>query len=795
MINHTYQVLEYYRLLDILSQYASCSLGKFDCLSLKPSSDYKFIDNELRLVSEMRLLYKVKGFFSLSDVIDIMPILRRASPKGSRLEPNELLCILNLAEAVQQTKRFIRSNSSLCPRMCDFVSDLPGYESLVRTLKNTISSRGIVKDSASLALRKIREKRIRLRMDLQKKLEGIQKAEGLSRDGQDTVVTVRDSRYVISLRTDQKSRINGIIHDYSQTRTTCFLEPLEVIPDNNRMGELAQEEKEEESRILKGLTDTVRDKAADLEYSQSLIGRVDGLNARARFSEALSCVMPEVGEEFGVELKEAKNPILLALALDNWNSDETLDSPVPVDILLDDSHNVLIISGPNRGGKTVTLKTLGLMSLMVQAGIHIPAEEGSKLCVFDQIMADIGDDQDIQSGLSTFSAHAAHLRHIVEYSDQRSLVIIDEPGMGTDPDEGVALAMAVLDFLSNIGSFVAVSTHLNRLKTYGLLHQRTMNASVKFDTDKNRPTFKIEYGSPGISHALVIARDIGMPESIIECARGYLDEDEVHLNRLIEKLNGLITKVRLEKKETEEVKTRYYSAIKKIKEKLITLEADKKAMMEAKRNEAETAVREARNELREAINMLKNRKEKEVSQARVTETFTKISHRLMDQLETGSNDKLSREPIEVEEGQFVYHTKLKQKGVVQSVDPSGGRATVILGNLKISAKFQDLEVVKEAKEFSLYEAERSVSWEFKGTPPRELNVIGCRVDDAIPIIDKAIDRALVDGELTLRIIHGFGTGKLREAVRTHLNGIPFVKKIGSADPRFGGDAITVVELS
>ena len=793
MINHTYQVLEYYRLLDILSQYASCSLGKFDCLSLKPSSDYKFIDNELRLVSEMRLLYKVRGFFSLSDVIDIMPILRKSSPKGSRLEPNELLCILNLAEAVQQTRRFIRSNSSLCPRMCDLVSDLPGYESLVRALKNTISSRGIVKDSASLALRKIREKRIRLRMDLQKKLEGIQKAEGLSRDGQDTVVTVRDGRYVISLRTDQKSRINGIIHDYSQTRTTCFLEPLEVIPDNNRMGELAQEEKEEETRILKGLTDMVRDKAADLEYSQGLIGRIDGLNARARFSEALSCVMPEVGEEFGVELKEAKNPILMALALDNRAPDETLDSPVPVDILLDENHNVLIISGPNRGGKTVTLKTLGLMSLMVQSGIHIPAEEGSKLCVFDQIMADIGDDQDIQSGLSTFSAHAAHLRHIVEHSDQRSLVIIDEPGMGTDPDEGVALAMAVLNFLSHIGSFVAVSTHLNRLKTYGLLNQRAMNASVKFDTDKNRPTFKIEYGSPGISHALVIARDVGMPESILECARGYLDEDEVHLNRLIEKLNGLITKVRLEKKEAEEVKARYYSATKKINEKLITLEADKKAMMEAKRNEAEAAVREARNELREAINMLKNKKD--VSQARVTEKFTKIRHRLMDQLETGSNEKLSREPTEVEEGQFVYHTKLKQKGVVQSVDPSDGRAIVILGNLKISAKFQDLEVVKEAKEFGLPETGKSISWEFKGTPLRELNIIGCRVDDAIPIIDRTIDRALVDGELTLRIIHGFGTGKLREAVRAHLNGIPFVKKVGSADPRLGGDAITVVELS
>ena len=793
MIDHTYQVLEYYRLLDILSRYASCSLGKSESLSLKPSNDYKFVDNELRLVSEMRLLHKVKGFFSLSDVIDIMPMLRSSGPKGTCLAPGELLCILKLAEAVRQTKRFTRSNSSLCPRICDLVSDLPHYETLIRTLKNTVSSRGTVKDSASSALRKIREKRVRLRMDIQKKLEGIQKAGGVSRDSQDNIVTIRDGRYVISLRTDQKYRINGIIHDYSQTRTTCFLEPLEVIPDNNRMGEIAQEEKEEESRILTGLTDIVRDMAPDLEYSQGLIARIDGLNARARFSEALSCVMPEVGDEFGIELKGARNPILLALALDGRENNESLNSPVPVDILLDDNHNVLIISGPNRGGKTVTLKTLGLMSLMVQSGIHIPAEEGSRVCIFDQIMADIGDDQDIQSGLSTFSAHAAHLRYIVEHSSKKSLVIIDEPGMGTDPDEGVALAMAVLDFLSHTGPFVAVSTHLNRLKAYGLLDQRAVNASVKFDSDKNCPIFKIEYGSPGISHALVIARDIGVPESILESAKRYLNEDEIYLNRLIEKLNNMITEVRLEKRETEEARVKNYSDAKEIREKLIILEADKKAMMEVKRNEANVVIREARRELREAINMLK--KKENVSQACVTRTVTEVSRGLLDQLEIESNEKHSCEPGKIEEGQFVYHTKLKQKGVVQSVEPSDGYATVMLGNIKISAEFQDLEVIKETKELDLNETEKNVSWEFKETPPKELNIIGCRVNDAIPIVDRTIDRALVNGELTLRIIHGFGTGKLRNAVRAHLNGIPFVKKVGSADPRLGGDAITVVELS
>ena len=257
MIEHTYQVLGYYRLLDILSRYASSPLGQSNCLSLKPSNDSIFIDNELRLVSEMRLLLKTEGFVSLSDVTDVIPVLRKSGVQGSCLEPNELLFVLRLAEAGQQSKKLLRFKRTLCPRMYSLVSDMPGFESLVKTLKGTISSSGTVKDSASPALKKIREKKIRLRLDLGKKLESIQKSAGLSDDKQGSFVTIRDGRYVIALRTDQKSRVEGIIHDYSQTRATCFLEPVEVIQDNNRAAESAQEEKAEEHRILESLTGMV----------------------------------------------------------------------------------------------------------------------------------------------------------------------------------------------------------------------------------------------------------------------------------------------------------------------------------------------------------------------------------------------------------------------------------------------------------------------------------------------------------------------------------------------------------
>ncbi len=793
MIEHTYQVLEYHRLLNILSHYASCPLGQSNSLSLRPSNDAKYIDNELKLVSELRLLLKVKGFVSFSEVTDISEILKKSGADGSCLEPKELICVLGLALAGRQSKNFLGSNHSLCPGIYGLVSDMPDCGALIKALKDAISLSGALKDSASPVLKKIRRKKIGLRSDLEKELQHIKDSAGLPGDGQDHLVTVRDGRYVIALKTDKKSRIQGIIHGYSKTRSTCFLEPVDVIQDNNRMGELAQEEKAEEFRILIGLTGMVSDFSSDLDTCQALIKRLDGLYARARFSEALSCVAPEVDEGGGIELIGARNPILMALALEARDRGERKEFPVSVDILIDDDRNGLIISGPNRGGKTLALKTLGLMCLMVQAGIHVPADEGSSFPVFNQIMADIGDDQDIQAGRSTFSAHAAHLKYFTEHADEKSLAIIDEPGMGTDPDEGVALAMAVFDSLCKRGTFVAVSTHLNRLKSYGLLNPRVLNAAVEFDFKRTCPTFRLRYGSPGISHALEIARDVGVSTDILERAKGYLDNDEIRLNRLIEKLNNLKLEAERERREAEETRKKYQDAEKKISERLVRLEVEERTLIEKKRVEAETAIKEAREEFRQAVNLLK--KNGESSQAYVTERHGEIGRRLLGQIEPKRTETSPARLKQIQKGQMVYHSKLKQKATVLSIDSSNGRAQLMLGKVKMSAVIQDLEIVEGVKEPITDEGLRPVSWGLKGLPPRELNVIGYRVDDAIPLIDKTIDRALVEGELTLRIIHGFGTGRLRKAIREHLKGVSFVKNICSADPKSGGDAITLVDLS
>ena len=786
MIEHTYRVLEFYKLLDILSNYASCPLGKSDCLSLEPSDDLERIDNEHRLVSEMKLLLQLKGFFPLEGLTDTGSILRKSQAEGCCLESEELLSVLRIAEASAHSKKRIVAHQSLCPSLKDLTRQIPVFEGLREEIKRAISSNGAIKDSASPELKRLRRQKTRLRRELQKALEDIKRSKNLISDGDEPLVSIRDGRYVIPLRTDLKGRVDGIIHDYSQTQATCFFEPIEVIQDNNRLAEMAHLEREEELRIRRSLTARVRDLAGDLEGAQKLLGRLDGLHARAELSRVTEAVSPELRPGNGVDLRQARNPILVALADDK-------QPPVPSDILLDKERNVLIISGPNRGGKTVTLKTLGLLSLMAQAGLHIPAAEGTSLPVFKNILAEIGDDQDIQAGLSTFSAHIGHLRHMLEHAHEGSLVIIDEPGMGTDPDEGAALAMAVLDELSQKGAFVVVSTHLNRLKTYGLLNKRTKNARMEFDTSTNRPTFSLQYGTPGTSYAFEIAKDAGVRPDILEQARGYLDQDEVRLNRLIDKLNRLKQETALENLEAEQLKDRYRTAGEKLFQAVKKLDADRRTLLEEKRSEADTLIREAREEFKHLINTFK--RTGKPSQARVKGHFDKIGKDLVNRLAAEGEKVNSVELSGSEIGQRVRHKGFDQVGTILSLDVPNAKATILTGNVRLSARLQDLELISEHEEPLEDVPAGHTPYPTTGVQPREINLIGYRVADALPLIDKMIDRARVEGELSLRIIHGYGTGRLKQAIREHLKGFSCVKRISGADSQSGGEAITVVDLS
>jgi len=786
MIKHTYHVLEFHRLLHILSGYASCPLGRSDCLSRKPSRDLTEIDNEHRLVSEMKLLLKLKGFSPLEGLIDIKHFIKQSKAEGSSLEPEKLLSILQIAQAASRAKKSILSQRDICPGLCDLIKEIVLCNELIESINKSIYPDGTIKDSASQKLKKIRRWKTEIRRTLQKRLEDIKATIGLDSRDDDPLISIRDGRYVIPVRTEMKNRIQGIIHDYSRTRATCFLEPLEAVHDNNRLAELRHLEREEELKVLTLLTEIVRAAADDLLDAQSLLGRLDGLYARARLSNALKGVRPVMDMEGKVELKGAINPLLMFAAPDG-------EPPVPVDIFLDSDVNVMIISGPNRGGKTVTLKTIGLLSLMAQAGLHIPAEEGSRLPVFKNILAEIGDEQDIQAGLSTFSAHISNLKYMVDHADHESLILIDEPGMGTDPDEGAALGMALLDDLAQKGALVVVSTHYNRLKSYGLLEKRVKNACMEFDESSNRPTFSLRYGTPGTSYAFELAKEQGIGPDILSRARTYLDQDEVRLNRLIDKLNHLKCETEVARSEAEHIRNKYRSAREKLLRTIKKLESDRKEMLESKRNEAELLIKEAREELKKLISTFKEKKG--ASQAFVQQKYHEMTGRLNKELYL-SEEKGRPADIELfKPGQIVRHRGLNLEGRILSLDPAGSKAQIITGNLKFSADINDLMGVSDKTGQGLDESSGDISYRYSGNLTREINLIGYRVEDAIPLIDKIIDRSMVEGDLSLRIVHGHGTGRLKSAIRNHLKDLSCVKRIAGEDPRYGGEAITIVELN
>ncbi|OGP97847.1 MAG: hypothetical protein A2Z39_04135 [Deltaproteobacteria bacterium RBG_19FT_COMBO_46_9] len=786
MIKHTYHVLEFYKLLQILSGYASGPLGRSDCLSLSPSKDLQVIENEQRLVSEMKLLLTLKGFLPLEGLIDIVPIMKSCHAEGTYLEPEMILSILRTIEASEQAKRSILSQRHICEGLYDLVKDISICGDLRESIKKSIHPNGTIKDTASHDLKKLRRRKTDLRRELQRRLEEIKDAIDTGLEGDGHLITIRDGRYVIPIRTDKKQRLQGIVHDYSHTHATCFFEPIEVMDDNNRISELNHLVKEEELKVLIGLTSMIRARTEDLTFNQLILGKLDGLYARARFSEVLNGVRPIMEKDGRIDLRQAVNPILACITSKG-------DAPVPLDIHLDRDVNVMIISGPNRGGKTVTLKTLGLLCLMAHAGLHIPANEGSRLPFLYNILAEIGDDQDIQAGQSTFSAHISHLGYMIEHADKDSLIIIDEPGMGTDPDEGSALAMAVLDDLAQKDALIAVSTHYNRLKTYGLLEERAKNACMEYDDAIGRPTFILRYGAPGTSYAFEMALNHGIGKGLLSRAKDYLDKDGVHLNRLIDKLNNLRYETEIEKSKAEHVRQKYASAKKSMLKAIERVESERRQILRGKRDEADRLIKESREEIKTVINSFKEKQRP--SQASVQKRYDDIIGRLINGLPIPENREEAGQNRFFKTGQMVRHNGLNLEGSILSLDSINSKAVIIAGNVKFSARLEDLTIISDSPESKSDGLSGIISHRISGSTPREINLIGYRVEEALSLIDRIIDRSMIEGDMSIRIVHGHGTGRLKAAIRDHLRGFSCVKRVVGEDLEHGGEAITIVELN
>ena len=784
MRDHTFRVLEYYSLLEHLSRYASSPLGRDKCLSLRPLINKVDIEKEHKLVSEMRLLQQVKGVFSFNGVVPIDSFIARSGIEDYFLEPEDLLHIQVLIDNAESAIVRIRENRDICPELNRIVSNIRACGQVSREIKKAINPYAKINDNASPALRKIREHKIRLRRSISKRLEEILLRIKGGNKANDGVISLRDGRYVISIRTDNKGSFKGIIHDYSHTRARCFFEPMEVIEENNELAKLSHQEREEEISILKRLTSHVHEHGEHIKTHQSLIALLDGLRARALFGERIKGVSPVFNDNDMVKLKGARHPIL-TLIYDEGKG------PVPLDIVFGRDKRLMIISGPNRGGKTVTLKTIGLISLMAQAGIPVPVEEGSSICIFRDIMAEIGDEQSLSAGLSTFSAHMMHLKDMIDNATKESLIIIDEPGFGTDPDEGASLAMAILDKLMEKGGLIVVSTHFNSIKSYGILKKNTVNASMGFDDKTKRPTFSLRYGTTGTSYAYEIAGNCGIGEKIIQRAKGYIDKDEVRLNGLIEKLNRIIEEAEYQKAQALKIKNKYIDALKKASKRIIELEKRKRKEIDEIKNRYQEILVNAKSEIRDIINEFKQKGSVRIDAVR--EKYNSMMDQLNIMLPESSKEAKQVIIKDLKEGQKVRHKKTGKSGEILLLDKTHSKAVLSAGNIKIMVPLDEIEPFYEDQRKSGHGEYVNIITSH-GMKWKELNVVGLRVEEAIDRVEKEIDRAILNGTSGIRIIHGHGTGRLRKAIREYLRNSSYVRSISGADPFSGGDAVTIVEL-
>ena len=522
MNKHTLKVLEFNSILSLLKGFATSSLGEALCESLKPKRDIKEIEVLLNEVSELKEVLQIYADIPIGGVRDIEKPVKKTRVEGYIMDPIELLDILSTLKATHKLKRlFGKLEDNRYPLLKAIGNSFISLPDIERKIEQTVGDRGDILDSASPELKAIREKVRGLRKRIHVSLEDLLSKDSFQSFFQERIITVRNGRYVIPVKSDFKGHIQGIIHDHSHSKATYFIEPISTIELNNELGILFKEEKNEELRVLTNLSNNIKTNAQEILSNLSLLGKVDLTYAKAKYSIELNAIKPVLNREGIVNLINAYHPLLVSLQnvclpsqrdrkgyRDREDPANLSKGAVPIYIHFDKDCNTLIITGANTGGKTVALKTVGILTLMLQAGMHIPVADGSVAAIFDSIFADIGDEQDIEQNLSTFSSHISQMVHILDKANESSLVLLDEMGVGTDPDEGAALAMALLDYLRGKNCSIIATTHLNLLKAYAYLHEDAMNVSVEFDPKTMDPRYRLIYGSPGESNALVIAEKL-----------------------------------------------------------------------------------------------------------------------------------------------------------------------------------------------------------------------------------------------------------------------------------------------
>lgn len=776
--------LEYDRIIDQLIEQATSETGKKAAADLQPALQGDEVKRMLQSTAEAMDLLRLNGNLSLEAVSDIRPALQRARI-GGLLSAVELLRVAGTAgaeETVCSVLEGIDREETPLSLLRELSVQLRETRILAQTIRVAIDEDGEVTDDASPKLSRIRRNIHQLQGAIRNTLDEFLRNSQYQKMLQDPIVTQRNDRYVIPVKQEYRGAVRGIVHDQSASGQTLFIEPQAVVDQNNRLRELELEEEREVERILRELSMEVADKADELENNLSVLTELDLIMAKARLGRRLKGIVPGVNTKGYIHLKKARHPLI------------PIEEAVPNDVELGREYQAMVITGPNTGGKTVTLKTVGLLALMAQSGLPIPAEEESDLAIFTGVYADIGDEQSIEQNLSTFSSHMTNIVHILDLIDENSLVLLDELGAGTDPTEGAALAISILERILEQGCRLVATTHYNELKLYAHARQGVINASVEFDVESLSPTYRLLTGVPGRSNAFEISRRLGLPEEVIQAAKSQLSSEEKRLEEMIGALSEDRRKAERERAEAEDLRQQAEILLQDLKLGLESWDREKERIRESARREARSIVSRAKREADEVLEQLRRwarEQPGELKEHRLIEAKKRLDDA---EPETVLDQRIDRESTrQIQIGDEVLIRSLGQKG--QVIDQIGDREfQVQVGIMKMKVSREQLEWKGSSPQESPDKGGTSYRRQSDQVRP-ELDLRGRMVEEAIPEIDKYLDDALLTGFDHVSLIHGKGTGALRTGVRKFLDQHPRVKSYRSGGQGEGGLGVTVVELS
>jgi len=793
MNKRTLKTLEYNKVLELLSEYAQSDAAKVRCSRLKVETELTRVQALQQETRDAYLRLERYGGVSFSGVHDLREIRRLLEVK-SPLTAEELLTVAELLECSAEVKTYGVTSIPEGDTLSALFGELIPMSDISSEIRRCIITSEEIADDASPALRSIRRSITMANAELHSTLNKLIKSEGSRDKLMDSIITMRNGRYCIPVKVEYKNSFPGMVHDRSSTGATLFIEPMEAVALNNKLSELANEEKAEIEKILSDLSLMAGSALEDIVIDFETLVKLDVIFAKASFARATNSSEPVYSEDGIVELKAAIHPLL------------DRHTAVPVDIGIGKDYTLLIVTGPNTGGKTVSLKTLGLLSLMGQAGLHIPAMAGSRLSIFTDIFADIGDEQSIEQSLSTFSSHMSNISYIVKHADDRSLCLFDEPGGGTDPAEGAALAIAILEYLRQRGTRVMATTHYTELKTYAIGTDGVQNASCEFDEKTLSPTYRLIIGQPGASNAFAIAGRLGLPTEIIDSARTNMDESHLSMEQIINELDENRKALESEKLKAEELGEQAERTRQSLTDKEKSLDKRREEILEKAREEARDMIADAKQTADKAIRdynkWLANpskadakRMEQERSSLREKASKYDSSGKSRKPDKKSSGHKASDFHI----GDSVHIISLDTDGHILEKADNKGLLLVGMGLLSSRFSADDLVLTEDKDDVTeKYTSRKShgdiLSASRTYTFKPEINLLGKTVDEALAALDKFMDDALMAHCSEVRIVHGKGTGALRSAVTAYLKKAPYVESFRKGEFGEGDSGVTIVKL-